>query len=584
MTGRSPRGGGSRSFRGTHVAEIERRGRFAAAVPLFERGPQIALGRDGRKLDGRIALVEFGAGAGRVLRELGSAGVARDVSVALLWEHGPGRGFRSRFEQEAREAAVTVAANPGHRRDLTGLATFTVDPASARDFDDAVSAQREGDGVRLWVHIADVAAHVRAGSGLDREAAERGNSTYVPGTVEPMLPPVLSDEACSLAPGVDRLAVTAEIELGSDARTGSSRFYRSVIRSDARLDYDQLDRVFAGGEAAPSGVAEPLEVARAVASGLGATRSGSELAVDSREPEFEFDDSGDVLRARGVEQTEAHRLIERLMILANEQVAALLEQRRVPAIYRVHEQPDPQRIESMIEQLASLDLPTPPLPEQMSSREAAHLAGEASRMVAAEAARRGHGRSAYTSLVLRALKQAHYGDRNLGHAGLASDAYCHFTSPIRRYPDLVVHRALLSALGEGEEPPSRGEVADAALHCSERERASSRIERDADDVCSAFLLERELLESGWEKMFDGEVSGVIGAGAFVAFGGELGDVYEGFLPARKLRGERFELNREETALAGTRSGRRVRLGDPVAVKVVKVERARGRVDLEPAEG
>ncbi len=583
MSRRPGRGAGPRSLRGAHVAEIERRGRFAAAVPLFERGPQIALERSARDLEGRIALIEFGAGRGRVLRELGSPDSARDVSAALLHERGQGRGFRSRLEQDAREAAVSVATDPGSRRDLIGLPTFTVDPASARDFDDAVSARREGDGVRLWIHIADVAAHVRPGSGLDREALERANSTYVPGTVEPMLPAVLSDEACSLAPGVERLAVTAEIELGPDAGARSARFYRSRVRSDARLDYDHLDRVFAGRETAPAEVAEPLEIARAAAAGLGATRAGSELAVDSREPEFDFDD-GDVVSARGVDQTEAHRLIERLMILVNERVAALLEQRRVTTLYRVHEQPDPQRVGFMIEQLASLDLPTPPLPEQMAPREAARIAGEASRLVAAEAARRGHGRSAYTSLVLRALKQAHYSDRNLGHAGLASDAYCHFTSPIRRYPDLVVHRALLSALGEGEDAPERGAVAEAALYCSERERESSRIERDADDVCSAFLLERELLGAGWERVFEGEVSGVIGAGAFVAFGGDLGDVYEGFLPARKLRGERFELNQEETAMIGSKSGRQVRLGDPVAVRVVGVERARGRVDLEPAEG
>ena len=575
---------GRRSVRGIHVAEVERRGRFAAAVPLFERGPQVPLGRDGRDLDGRIALVEFGPGRGRVLRELGSAAVARDVSAALLWERGPGRGFRRALEQEAREVVDSVAAEPGHRRDLTELPTFTVDPASARDFDDAVSAKREGDGVRLWIHIADVAAHVKPDSSLDREALERANSTYVPGTVQPMLPAVLSDEACSLAPGVVRLAVTAEIELGPGAAAGSASFYRSLIRSDARLDYDYLDGVFAGGESAPEHVAEPLEIARAAAARLGEARAGSELAVESREPEFDFDEAGNAVAARGVEQTEAHRLIERLMILTNEQVAALLERRRVPTLYRVHEQPDPQRVEFMVSQLASLDLPTPPLPERMGPREAARLAGEASRMVAAEAARRGHGRSAYTSLVLRAMKQAHYSDRNSGHAGLASDAYCHFTSPIRRYPDLIAHRALLSALGEGEEPPARGAVAEAAVHCSERERDSARIERDADDVCSAFLLERELFSSGWEREFEGEVSGVIGAGAFVAFGGDLADVYEGFLPARKLRGERFELNGEETALIGTRSGRRVRLGDPVAVRVIGVESARGRVDLEPAEG
>jgi ribonuclease R len=292
-----------------------------------------------------------------------------------------------------------------------------------------------------------------------------------------------------------------------------------------------------------------------------------------------------VTGARGVEQTESHRLIERLMVLANEQVAQLLERKRVPAIYRVHAQPDPPRVERLIEQLADLEIPTPPLREGLAPRQAGEAAAEASRLVAREAARRGHGRDAYTSLVLRSLKQARYSERNSGHAGLGSAAYCHFTSPIRRYPDLVVHRALLAALGEGEAAPSAAEAREAAWHCSERERESMRIERKADDVCAAFLLERELEERGGETRFDGEVSGLVRAGAFVGFGGELGDVYEGFLPARRLGGaERFDLNATETALVGGESERRLRLGDPVSVRVTGVEAARGRVDLEPAEG
>jgi ribonuclease R len=508
---------------------------------------------------------------------------ARDAVEALLRERLGFRGFRAGLESEAVEATAAAARDSGPRRDLTALSTFTVDPATARDFDDAVSAQREGSGARVWIHIADVAAHVRPGSPLDLEARRRANSTYVPGAVEPMLPHALSSEACSLAPGVERLAVTAEIELGPGAQPQSARFYRSRIRSDARLDYDQLDAIFAGRAQPPQEVSEPLAAARAVASALGDQRGATSLEIESSEPEFDFDAAGNVTAARGVPQTEAHRLIERLMILTNEQVAEFLQRRRVPAIYRVHAQPDPTRIERLVEQLAALGIPTPPLGRGLSAQEAGRIAAEASRLVGREAARRGHGREAYTSLVLRSLKQATYSERNSGHAGLGSAAYTHFTSPIRRYPDLVVHRALLAALGEGEEAPRLAEARDVAADCSARERESMKIERGADDVCAAYLLERELGERGPEAEFEGEVSGVIRAGAFVSFGGELSDVYEGMLPARRLPGSRYELNREEVALVN-REKSTFRLGDPVKVKVAGVAPARGRVDLELAGG
>jgi ribonuclease R len=307
------------------------------------------------------------------------------------------------------------------------------------------------------------------------------------------------------------------------------------------------------------------------------------LEIESFEPDFSFDAEGAVTGARSVPQTEAHRLIEHLMILTNERVAQLLEQRRVPTLYRVHEQPEPQRIAFLIEQLAALEVPSPPLPERLSPSEAGELVGEISRAVARETARRGHGRDAYTSLVLRSLKQAYYSERNLGHAGLGSSAYTHFTSPIRRYPDLVAHRALLSAVGAGEDEPDPGAVRDAGWRSSEREREATAIERDADRVCASFLLGRELFESGWRRSFEGEISGVIGAGAFVRFGGELGDVYEGLLPVRRLRDDRFDLNQTETALVGRRSGRALRLGDPITVRVDSVDAPRGRVDLVPAD-
>jgi ribonuclease R len=278
-------------------------------------------------------------------------------------------------------------------------------------------------------------------------------------------------------------------------------------------------------------------------------------------------------------QTESHRLIEHLMIAANEAVARLLLERGVPCLYRVHERPDPERVVRLAEQLASLGVATPPLPEPMSASQAAELIGAISRRVEEHVQRTGRGRLALSSLVLRSLKQAYYSPSNLGHAGLHSGAYCHFTSPIRRYPDLVCHRALLSLVGGGEDPPEASRLEHAATWSSRRERDGMSIERAADDVALCFLLERALFEDGWDQVWEGEVTGVIGAGAFVTFGAG----YEGLLPVRRMRGEWWELNEQGTILQGTRTGRAIRLGDAVRLKVERVETARGRVDLVPVD-
>jgi ribonuclease R len=600
---------------------------------------------------------------------------AREAVEELMRERGLARRFEPAVERaarSARERAPKVAVGAPERRDLRELATFTIDPVSAGDFDDAISAQRlDSDpahpGVRVWVHIADVSFYVREGSAVDAEARERGTSVYVPGAVEPMLPGALSGDACSLVPGKERAAVTVELELhGAEVR--ETAFYRSRIRSDERLDYDRVDRIFAGEEPARDPWAQPLEAARAASAALAAERArhAGALTLDSQEPEFVFDAEGEVSEIRARAQTESHRLIEHLMIAANEAVARELEQRGVPCLYRVHERPQAASVERLVEQLASLGVATPAVPREMSRAQAAQLVGEISRRVEEHvrrtiararagdpAAAPAGGRQALTSLVLRSLQQASYSPRNLGHAGLGSACYCHFTSPIRRYPDLVCHRALLSTLGGPERAPRVETLQELAQWTSERERAAMEIERDADDVARCFALERELLDGDWQRPFAGEIVGLIGAGAFVAFGPPEGDPgggyrYEGMLPVRRLAaamaqrgGERgrdsgngppaqgggaglgsargggrgaqphvagrgdgggrpgagrggaarggsgarewWELGEEGTILRGERSGTTLRLGDPIAVRVGRVDPRRGRVDLDLAE-
>ena len=582
------------------VAVLERHGKFLVAEPFFAPGPRLVVSRDGRFSVGDLVVVRppaagrsRGKGRATIARRLGRPDVARDVIAALMIDRGLRRGFDPAVEHEARDVAATgVLADMGGCRDLRSLPTFTIDPITARDFDDAISASVLEDGSwRVWVHIADVSAFVTPRSLVDREAYRRGTSVYVPAAVEPMLPGQLSNNVCSLVPGQDRLTVTVEMLIRRDSMQRAA-FYRSVIRSDERLDYGQVDDVFAGRARATAPWGESLAAARGAAAALGARRAArSALVLDSAEPEFSFDRAGNVVAAEPVHQTESHRLIEQLMIAANEQVARHLEQQRVPTLYRVHERPEATAVLRLIEQLESLDVPTPPVSRgQMTPQQAAEVVGEASKMVADWVASRGRGERALTTLVLRSLKQAYYDDRNLGHAGLQSPSYCHFTSPIRRYPDLICHRALLSVVSGDSPAPDASWVAAAGPWASAREREAMTIERDADDVARCFLLERQLhvgpggpsRDARFEDcpVFEGEVVSVISSGAFVAFGPDA--LFEGMLPVRRLRGEWWELNEQGTILVGSRSGSAIRLGDQMRVRVGGIDAPRGRVDLLPA--
>ncbi len=545
---------------------------MAVAEPFFEPGVPLTLGRRamGELEVGELVLVEpTNRGNGRLVKAIGSPDDIHAMMEAVALDAGVA-------DPEPIDVVIDEPRDgEGERADLRGLLTFTVDPPSARDFDDALSVEVEAGATRILVHIADVAAYVATGSPLDLDAEDRATSVYLPGRVDPMLPSQLSAGVCSLAPGVERRALTVTL----DPRGGAPVFRRSLIQSDHRLTYEQADAVIDGGQAETPQLAAAVRAASAAADGYhDARRRAGALNLTTSETVFTFTDGrvADAVSDRAA--TPAHHMIEELMVRANEAVAQLLERSGEPALYRVHEPPDPEAVEPLVERLEALGVATPPLPDLHDGAAAAAYLARLADAIDRDARRRPEAREGLTSLLLRALQLARYDPRNLGHAGLASRAYCHFTSPIRRYPDLVCHRALLHRLGAGagddHEHGGLGELAD---HTSAREREASAVERRGTAICLASLLHDRLYGLGWESRFDGVITGVAGFGAFVRFA----EVFEGLLPVRMLEDDRYELDEHGVALVGVRSGHRLRIGDDMTVSVRSIDRVRGRVALEP---
>ena len=467
------------------------------------------------------------------------------------------------------EPEVTAEEREG-RIDLRKLPLVTIDGADARDFDDAVYAEpKRGGGWRLVVAIADVSHYVRVGSALDKEAYERSTSTYFPGFVVPMLPETLSNGICSLNPKVERLCMVCDMQIDATGEVVKSKFYEAVMRSHARLTYDKVWQAIGLEEAdARHEVADvllQLENLHALYKAMAEQRR-KRGAIDFETPEVKFrlDQTGEVETVGAVERNDAHKLIEECMIAANVQAAMFLEKRKIPALYRAHEPPPVEKYEDLQQFLREFKLRMPPVEEVTPGDYA-------------EVLRKVHDRperELIQSVLLRSQSMAAYQPDNRGHFGLALSAYAHFTSPIRRYPDLLVHRAIRYALQGGK--PVNYTYTDAAMaamavHCSQRERRAEEAERDVDERFRCAWMAKHVGEE-----FEGTVTGVTSFGLFV----ELDESkVSGLVHISQLSNDYYHFDPVRHLLKGERTGLQFRLGDHVRVQVLRASLEDRKIDF-----
>ncbi|MHB8286589.1 MAG: ribonuclease R [Caulobacteraceae bacterium] len=548
-----------KSKRDVRVEPVDRKSK---EVPLLV-GPDAAKVEDGDLVLARVGVShpahKYGPKQGHLLEVVGREDDPRAASLVAIHTHGIPMGFTPSAEAEALEAKPPTVAG---RTDLRDLPLITIDPVDARDHDDAVYAQSDDDenntgGWVVWVAIADVAAYVRAGTALDREAWDKANSVYFPDRVEPMLPEHLSAGLCSLREGEDRACLAVRMVFNAHGQKVGHRFVRGLMRSAAKLSYEQAQAAIDGQ---PDDATGPLlePILRPLWAAYEVMKKGREarspLEIESAERRIKLSPDGHVVSIERRVSIPAHKLIEEMMIQANVCAAETLEQKKIPLLYRVHDAPSQEKMFAFTDFLSTVDLRWNKGEPATTKRFNAILRETAGGLHA----------EIVNEVVLRTQMQAHYSPDNIGHFGLNLNKYAHFTSPIRRYADLVVHRALIRGLGLGSDGLSDAEIPrldETAQHITSAERRAMAAERDATDrYVASFLSDRVGAE------FAGRITGVTRFGLFIRLD-ETGA--DGLVPVSSLGTEYFVHDDRAHALIGERSGKRWRLGTKVEVRLLE---------------
>lgn len=558
---------------------VMQRGKTVFVRPASKKYPDLIIPKN-RTLDARsgdrVAVKVMFRGDGRLSAQgaitqiFGRNGTMEASIAAILHENGITVPFPDEALRQADACGDTVdPAEAARRMDLREKLIFTIDGDDARDFDDAVSLEPMENGhMLLGVHIADVSHYVTPGSPLDDEAYRRGTSVYYPGHVVPMLPVALSNGICSLNPDVDRLAFSAFLEVDKDGRCHKSQFAKTVIRSKARMTYRKMNEIFDGNEERRAEYAFLTETAdrmHALSQAMRRRRmERGALDLDLPEAEILTDEIGEPIevsfRARG----DAEKMIEEFMLAANEAVAAYMTHRNNPTVYRVHESPDPEKLRVF----AQFARPFGYRVDASKPNDTAQL------QAVLDGAKDDPRQRALPTLLLRSLARARYDAECLGHYGLQAKEYLHFTSPIRRYPDLVAHRMLFKAISGQQYTKSDWVFCEeAASQSTTREFAADTAERDIDKLYLAAYMEQFIGQD-----FDGEVSGVTSFGLFVS----LKNAVEGLIRVEDLPGDDYEFDEQKMMLIGRRSRVRYTMGTPMRVRLTAASRVTGLIDFIPA--